>query len=1834
MKKQTNRFLSVLLSVLILVSTLVPTLMISTSALSQKDAINAIKEALNGFEITETVFQPHYMLSGSSWVENTGKAAFANINDTSVTEDMIGESFTTTSNTTTLSYRKTYRATEDKNTENTQEYIDIDKYKEFYIYYKVNGTVGASDKIVLTYQSPYISASDSSKTISSADLSSQWQKCTITVDELNTALTELQNTVSTYNISRIKVENKLSNGVTVQFGSLVGVQSLHGLDLSDTSAWTLADWYEAGSSVDLDNISIENSKKEALKTALSNAKTLLMETDEGKIALIKSAWSKLKLTKTLIEPNMKYDGTNFVAAENISTTGLANNDDIKDASIEMLGSAYAVMSDVKASSFSTKKMGGNTWFYNTNSGGTRDDKNLISLADYEKIFVYFKVKNNGSGTVDQKLNFALRTQTSTKIGYFETPAFDVSTAKDSWACLTLTREQMETFVTTHNGNGNWVNWTGNGADKLQVSYIGIYSDKEFGDMTLLTGSVMGVQTFKSAFGFEISDTENWSLDDWITKSLEFDFSEYEGGNKVNELLFTFDEYAAQRLIKAWSELTVTETLIEPTVKYIGAPTNWQTIENYSTADIEQNTDLTGATTEMLGDKYAVISGVNKTTFKGVGSGGTHGVNSLVYDTGKFFGSKNDSNAIKLANYDEIYIYFKVKNNGGMSTYPKLNVSLRYGSGIGYIHTKSFDVTAAKDGWACFTLTKEEVKAYLEDAAKASGKNWNNWEQYAGNDWKVSNIILYSDADFGEMTLLTGSVMGVGNAKLPDGYENWSDSKLLQEANKLDVTKYGNTDEFVAARTALAAVFADDPDYLESEIIEAWKNIGAKSKEIVIADAFSGAYTTNTANDYLVHPTTGENFSYNGSQFLGENGQPLANSPTRKFTALESKENYTETDGYTVKVFEPNDEYKLSSSATNYSSTAPLERTWVNLTNGTYNKSNAIALDNYIELYYYYTTKASAQGNIIYRYSSNSDNTSNPGTSGSWKRYDLLNGNVSGKMLTKIDIQKIEPNSNFKITQLIGRRRLSLPADYDKYNLADWVYAAEQIDYSKYEESATLNTLISLAQNYVEKNNLEYATNYYAEAGDYITADEYASYGTNLLASRAEYASLKRNGKKMTWDLYCDQNYRYSKLVDGKFNSNYWFYTNQKFNKNDGSIYVQLNFDLGGLYTLDKFFVSHQMEALLISWGLSQGAYEVYASRNSYDVDWAENKILSYDNSQDSINGTTACQTFTFKKGIVARYVSLRITEAYTDWEKAEKNTSGSDNRYVRLSEVGVFGTPYTEPIVPANIIQNVAVSAYRTDSQGNHTKLSDEEFGKAEAKMLYDGDYTQGVGIAKNNCQVDFVYNLSKTQKINNITVKAASKSIKQLNIYASSAEIGVWDEAMLVHMYQGSATDTITYNIPLETRYLRFSLVDSNGNNVDISEFEVMGTSDNVLSYYNLLANNSSTMVSTYLQDKATGDIEGIEPTANRFTASSKKGATLDNMSDMDNSTVYDFYMGTKNTKSMNFLIDLSGLCSIDNITFVSGGSDKYWPSKMNFYLGDDDTAIFDKGAKPIKSYTDIEADGLYSYDFATTTTRYVRVEVLSNNGTYFDDNLLTAVAELQINGVRVSGTVSGDAVAVFTDPETGVRVEIVALNEDDVYEGVTSIKVEPRDVTANEISKAGEFGVGFNGKAYKVTLLDYAGKKVTDVGGRQVRICLPVSAELSQTGYVANLSNGNVGLFEHYPSTLNGVNYLVVTVSDLTDITCAIVEFVAETDDDFVEDTDSSDVTESVEDTELTPEEDDDSATTGGGKKKYYKKVITPGGEISTWIIILIVVVSLIVVAIIVLLIIFRKKIFKRKA
>ena len=543
-----------------------------------------------------------------------------------------------------------------------------------------------------------------------------------------------------------------------------------------------------------------------------------------------------------------------------------------------------------------------------------------------------------------------------------------------------------------------------------------------------------------------------------------------------------------------------------------------------------------------------------------------------------------------------------------------------------------------------------------------------------------------------------------------------------------------------------------------------------------------------------------------------------------------------------------------------------------------------------------------------------------------------------------------------------------------------------------------------------------------------------------------------------------------------------------------------------------------------------------------------------------------------------------------------------------------------------NLIGHVPVTANRVDATGNRTAIATSEFGVPQSKLLYDDLYETPINLARNGKSVEFAYNLAKAQNIATVGINTLTPNVKHFKVYAAIAEPALWEESSLIYEYkveEGAELKTEmlhTLSEVTKMRYIRFVILDAD-DTLDITEIQVRGSRKQEMLYKSLL-NSSVTKFSMFTQDKTTNkdNYKVVPYDANRI-GSNQNRLKFENITDKNVDTVYDFMIGSKNKESFNMLLDLGGQSAVDKISLVNGSDEKYFPSKMNIYVSNDADEVLSVNATPTFSYTEATEDGVYEAEFLAKAAQYVRIEIVDNNCDYYDDYILTVISELGIYGLDVSGNVTGDAVATFKDSATNITAEVLALNGKDVYDDVNSLVVTQRDLTVGEKAAIDAYGMHINGKLYKISLLDYKGKPMTDIGGRRLRISIPIPDGIAfDAAYWGTFENGEFSILEHTAEEIDGVWYMQFEYTSLDNLLVGVAVYNAYQDEiiqepeeekpvDNLNNNQNVPVVDNNDDNYYVPEEqpveeeETETQTSTERVKKYYKVKKDTDGGFPTW-------------------------------
>ena len=721
-------------------------------------------------------------------------------------------------------------------------------------------------------------------------------------------------------------------------------------------------------------------------------------------------------------------------------------------------------------------------------------------------------------------------------------------------------------------------------------------------------------------------------------------------------------------------------------------------------------------------------------------------------------------------------------------------------------------------------------------------------------------------------------------------------------------------------------------------------------------------------------------------------------------------------------------------------------------------------------------------------------------------------------------------------------------------------------------------------------------NYTVEKGDFSN-EKIASIGKSLISNKVasfRSASGVKSGFRSVINEKRNGKYRYSDIGVTDGDNETLNCVNMCGTKDTGeSVRLDFYYKLDGKYCINKFLVNSQRNVR----GLEMGKFDIYVSNDINSLFLTKNKVISFDNTFSSEEGTSVSNLITLEgDGVIGKYVCFSFYCHYSDFEYAKRRW-GLNNMYLRVSELGVYGTE--RPLEETNLLAHMPVKVYRT-SGNNKSLVSETEYTGKMHQLIYDGLYNQRADINTNNKTVDFVFNLSADQKLNSIEYATMTDNIRKLKVYAADDESGVWDESKLVYTYTGGQGEKIVKdfgNGALKARYLRFSVEQTAGNILDTAEIKATGWNNQEFDYLNVVEEKSDKAF-IMLEDRSKNYKRSIAlNTTEKFKISfvgTRDMYGIANAFDDNSGTVYDLYGGNNDTTSLNILCDLEDTKIIESISVRFGANIKYWPTKLKYYIGENDDELFGKDAKPVAEFNGktSDPDGYYEYTTLPKTAQYIRIEISESKVPYYDQSKIgTVIKDIVVNGLEFRGKVDENgATASFTNTATGIRLDIMAKNENDFYGQAKEMLVVKRNPDEHDLDYIKSKGLTFKSEIYEIYLLDADGNIIDDIDSREMKIYIPQS--LGGGGEDIFLMVGDIGFNLVEAEIENG--YFIYTTNDLSILRFAIGEFF----DYPSEDTEEYD-DEEYEDEDYDDEEEEEIDEDTSSSKRRVKKIIIRRGS-----------------------------------
>lgn len=666
----------------------------------------------------------------------------------------------------------------------------------------------------------------------------------------------------------------------------------------------------------------------------------------------------------------------------------------------------------------------------------------------------------------------------------------------------------------------------------------------------------------------------------------------------------------------------------------------------------------------------------------------------------------------------------------------------------------------------------------------------------------------------------------------------------------------------------------------------------------------------------------------------------------------------------------------------------------------------------------------------------------------------------------------------------------------------------------------------------------------------ITQQQMDSLGTNLIEGKDPV--VRDNSNQVVETLPAEtagEEKRYiERWTDGDVSSSYYLPKVTAY-KNGPSAFIVYSLD--GLMEIDTILLAHHQNVLYAT-----GEYKVYVSDKMDDLFAGYNEVASYNNQTDA--ATAQILHFQGEKPR-GSLVGFQILKQTTDPEKEDS---------IRFRELGVYGNAYVPK--EANLLAGLPVDAYLTDASGNRQLLDDAQFTLQQRKNLTNGQYTgledDAVILDTQGKRLDIVYNLCRNMTIDEIRLFSSQNAayyVGEFKIYAAMTLEDVWKEENEAGHYQApssglEAMGTFSFQEPaLTARFIRFSiLVPGDGQLCHLGELEALGLDNQLARNGNMLAGLPDENVTAYYEDRSTykrTTLQSFPQKPDRYAVS--------NILDGVSNTLLDLYGGRRGEETMDILFYFGGLKAIHSIEYTGHPEAlEYNAREIRYYIGETEEEVFGKDASPVAVFQDPDGiQGEHTVEFVPVVGRYLRVSIVTgcDDKRALGSQDVTVITDIAAMGFPVEGySAAGDETIVssFTDPDTGIRVDILKLDAGDVYTKATRMKLEFQPLNQEQKDLLSSMGMTSYGDPFTVSFYGDDGQQLASLGGRSIRVYIPLPPD-DEAFYFGKVWPEEVAAVD---AEMRG-NSLVYLDSDLRSMTYALLYFGADNPGELLEIEDS---------------------------------------------------------------------------
>ena len=648
---------------------------------------------------------------------------------------------------------------------------------------------------------------------------------------------------------------------------------------------------------------------------------------------------------------------------------------------------------------------------------------------------------------------------------------------------------------------------------------------------------------------------------------------------------------------------------------------------------------------------------------------------------------------------------------------------------------------------------------------------------------------------------------------------------------------------------------------------------------------------------------------------------------------------------------------------------------------------------------------------------------------------------------------------------------------------------------------------------------------------YMTNDQLAALGNSIVAG--QMASCRYTDTPLKKGYYSNKELQFT---DGDITTHVDVNNNTtetyKLKTTDGSNYVDFVYSWDEVkYDITGFLFAGCKKAYDNSVQYYTGWYQVYIGDEIDDLFLPENIAFEYKWDGENYERGHLVNFDTPKRGA---YFAIRILNP----------VSGAPTSIgMRVAEIAVYGEKANIPILPTNLAINMPVEAYTENSKGDLKSVSEKELTAKEIKNLTDGN-TSTTGSIKTKNTVHLIYNLCNDANIDAFKLTSNAKKYK---VYATSDMNKIWSDSSLVYTYNGSGTNGITLPKSKNVRYVRFE-ISSFGSELNVSEVECIGGDNQILKYKKLSRSFSGNQLS----------LSSYDPKAKsqKYLLAQMNGSTS-LVFDSGYNTPLGFWGGTNDEVYLDLTLTLDDVRNIDKIALsfpkVLPG---YSPTKLEIYTSEELSEFEDSefDLKPVATYDGDAILGTFTATFAPRLARTILVRFVCGHkdyDPYLNNQMTFALTEFEVSGTAVKGMQKdpeNEVLLTFKDKKTGVTVEILKYDTNDIFTKAAKLKVEKVDATLAQKKELATLGAlkAIGDAVYKVSLLDASGNPLENAGGREVRISLPCDVEKYGYPLVAqSTKDGIVALDavseptkQHFTTTvLEDTNYIVAAFISASD-------------------------------------------------------------------------------------------------